>query len=70
MSSSNAKSAAIAAIIILAVVIVLFLAMPSLVIAAGDVSAWLGFAIIVLFVLGFFAVFFLRARYQRKRDGR
>lgn len=68
MSDSNAKSSAIAAAIILAVVAMLFMAMPRIVLAAGDVSPWLGYAIAVLFILGFFAVFFLRARYQRRRD--
>jgi type II secretory pathway component PulF len=46
------------------------LVMPRIVLAAGDVSPWLGLGIAVLFVVGFFAVFFLRARHQRRRDGR
>ncbi|MCP4316781.1 MAG: hypothetical protein GY789_12410 [Hyphomicrobiales bacterium] len=68
MSGSSAKSSAIAAAIILAVVAILFLAMPRIVLAVGDVSPWMGYAIAVLFILGFFAIFFLRARFQRRRD--
>lgn len=68
MADSNAKSSAIAAAIILVAAALLFLAMPRLVLAAGEVSPFLGLAIAVLFIVGFFAVFFLRARHQRRRD--
>ena len=70
MAGSNARSSAIAAAIILVAAVLLALAMPRIVLAAGDVSPWLGLGIAVLFVFGFFAVFFLRARHQRRRDGR
>ncbi|WP_419908555.1 hypothetical protein [Hoeflea sp.] len=69
MPASNARSSAIAAAIILVVVAVLFLAMPRIVLALGDISPWLGYGVTVLFILGFFAIFWLRARYQRHRDG-
>ena len=68
MSGSSAKSSAIAAAIILIAAALLFLAMPRLVLSAGEVSPFLGLAIAVVFILGFFAVFFLRARHQRRRD--
>jgi Ca2+/Na+ antiporter len=70
MAGSNARSSAIAAAIILVAAVLLLLVMPRIVLAAGDVSPWLGLGIAVLFVVGFFAVFFLRARHQRRRDGR
>ena len=68
MSGGSAKSSAIAAAIILIAAVLLFLAMPPLVLAAGEVSPFLGFVVAVLFVLGFFAIFYLRARHQRRRD--
>ena len=68
MSGSSAKSSAIAAAIILVVVAIVFLALPRLVLTAGDVSPWLGFGVAIIFIVGFFALFFLRARYQRRRD--
>lgn len=69
MSGNNAKSSAIAAAIILVAAVLLFLAMPRLVLAAGEVSPFLGLVVAVLFILGFFGIFFLRARHQRRRDG-
>jgi len=69
MSQSGSKNAAIAAALILAGVAVLFLAMPGIVVALGDISPWLGYAVVVVFTLGFFAIFWLRSRVQRgKRD--
>ena len=68
MSGSSAKSSAIAAAVILAAVAIIFLAMPRIVLALGEVSPWLGYGVAVLFILGFFLIFWLRARYQRGRD--
>ncbi|MEX3010254.1 hypothetical protein [Hoeflea sp. TYP-13] len=68
MSGSSAKSSAIAAAIILVAVAVIFLAMPRIVLALGEVSPWLGYGVAALFVFGFFALFWLRARYQRGQD--
>ncbi|WP_136661164.1 hypothetical protein [Nitratireductor sp. XY-223] len=68
MSGSNAKSSAIAAAIILVAVAAGFLAMPRIVLTLGDISPWLGYGVATLFILGFFAIFWLRARYQRRRD--
>ncbi|MCY6379184.1 hypothetical protein [Hoeflea prorocentri] len=66
MSGNNVKSSAIAAALILAAVAILFLVMPRIVLALGEISPWLGYAVTVLFVLGFFAIFWLRARHQRR----
>ena len=66
MSGNNAKSPAIAAAIILAAVAIIFLLMPRIVLALGDISPWLGYGVTVVFVLGFFAIFWLRARHQRR----
>lgn len=61
------RSPAIAAAIILAVVAAGFLALPSIMLSLGDISPWLAAAVGTLFVLGFFLIFWLRARYQRRR---
>ena len=66
MPGNNAKSPAIAAALILAAVAVIFLVMPRIVLALGEISPWLGYGVTVLFVLGFFAIFWLRARHQRR----
>lgn len=58
-------SPAIAAAIILAVVGVAFYFLPAVMIALGDVSPWLAAAAGACFVLAFFLIFWLRARYQR-----
>ena len=66
MPGNNAKSPAIAAAVILVAVAVIFLLMPRIVLALGDISPWLGYGVTVLFILGFFAIFWLRARHQRR----
>ncbi|MDF1776937.1 MAG: hypothetical protein P1V21_19300 [Rhizobiaceae bacterium] len=69
MSDSSAKSSAIAAAIILAVIALVFLAMPTLVLALGEISPWLGYGLAGVFVVGFFAIFWLRGLYQRRHNG-
>ncbi len=69
MSQGSTKNAAIAAAIIMAGLAVAFLALPRIVIALGDISPWLGYGVVVLFILGFFGIFWARSRYQRARDG-
>lgn len=70
MSDNSTRKAAIAAAIILAVVAAVFLAMPRIVIALGDISPWLGYGATLVFILGFFAIFWARSRYQqRNRSG-
>lgn len=61
------RNAAIAAGIILAVFAVGFFLMPTVVLFIGNFSPLLAAGVGGLFVLGFFAVFWLRARYQRRR---
>ncbi|MBD9509827.1 hypothetical protein IB265_23930 [Ensifer sp. ENS10] len=61
------KSPAIAAAIILVVAGLGFFVLPSIMLKLGDISPWLAAAFGVIFVLGFYLLFWLRARYQRKR---
>ena len=63
------KSAAIAALVILLGTGVVFYFLPRFMIALGDVSPWLAGVFGTLLVLGFFLLFWLRARYQRNREG-
>lgn len=66
MSDNSTRNGAIAAAIILAVVAVVFLAMPRIVIALGDISPWLGIGATLVFILGFFGIFWVRSRYQQR----
>jgi len=61
------KSPAIAAAIILTAVAFGFLALPSIMLWLGEVSPWLAAGFGTVFVLGFFLIFWLRARHQRRR---
>ncbi|OAP37756.1 hypothetical protein AU381_13340 [Sinorhizobium glycinis] len=61
------KSPAIAAAIIMAVVGIGFFVLPSIIVRLGDVSPWLAAGVGALFVLGFFLIFWLRARHQRRK---
>ena len=65
----NAKDrqSALAAAIILGGVAILFLAMPTMVNWLGEISPWLAYALVIAFTLGFFAIFWLRARHQNKK---
>jgi hypothetical protein len=45
-----------------------FFVMPGLMMWLSEISPWLSYALAILFVLAFFAVFWLRGRYQRRRD--
>ncbi|THA63684.1 hypothetical protein E5176_19475 [Ensifer adhaerens] len=67
MMQNKEKSPAIAAAIILVVAGLGFFVLPSIMLKLGDISPWLAAAFGVIFVLGFFLLFWLRARYQRKR---
>jgi len=64
---AKGKSAALAALFILLGTGVVFYFLPRMMVALGNVSPWLAGAFGALLVLGFFLVFWLRARYQRKR---
>jgi cell division protein FtsW (lipid II flippase) len=61
------KSAALAALFILLGTGVVFYFVPRIMIALGDVSPWLAGGFGAVLVLGFFLLFWLRARYQRSR---
>ncbi|AWM26592.1 hypothetical protein N181_11165 [Sinorhizobium fredii USDA 205] len=61
------RSAAIAAAIILAIVGIGFFVLPSIMVRLGDISPWLAAGVGAIFVLGFFLIFWLRARHQRRR---
>ncbi|MFC0805402.1 MULTISPECIES: hypothetical protein [Sinorhizobium] len=61
------KSPAVAAAIILLVVGIGFFALPSIMVRLGDISPWLAAAVGCLFVIGFFLIFWLRARHQRRK---
>jgi protein-S-isoprenylcysteine O-methyltransferase Ste14 len=60
-------SPALAAFFILLGTGVVFYFLPRVMIALGDVSPWLAGVVGTLLVLAFFLVFWLRARYQRRR---
>ncbi|MEI2301403.1 hypothetical protein [Ensifer sp. MJa1] len=64
---SKEKSPAIAAAVILVVAGLGFFVLPSIMLKLGDISPWLAAVFGVIFVLAFFLLFWLRARYQRKR---
>ncbi|TDH35010.1 hypothetical protein E2A64_14930 [Pseudohoeflea suaedae] len=66
---SKDRSAAIAAGLILAGTFLLFVFMPNIMLAAGEVSPWLAVALGLIAVGAFFAVFWLRARYKAKQGG-
>jgi type II secretory pathway component PulF len=61
------KNAIAAAIILLGAGVALAL-MPKIVLGLGDVSPWLGFGAGVAIILSFFAIFWLRARWQKRRS--
>ena len=63
----NGRSAALAALLILLGTGLVFYFLPRIMVALGDVSPWLAGTFGTLVVLGFFLVFWLRARYQRRR---
>jgi len=69
VTPENRNSAIAAAILILVFGLGAFY-MPTIMLAVGDVSTVAAGAIAVLFVAAFFLVFWLRARSQRRRDGR
>ncbi|WP_117195752.1 hypothetical protein [Rhizobium terrae] len=64
----EARSQATAAAIILIVAGLVVYFLPTIVLGIGRFSPVLGFIVGALLLLGFFLVFWLRARYQRNRD--
>jgi membrane protein implicated in regulation of membrane protease activity len=65
----NDRNSAIAAAIILVAAGLGFFVMPGIMLSLSEISPWLSYAVAIVFVLAFFAVFWLRARHQRRRDG-
>ncbi|MBB3457730.1 hypothetical protein FHT86_006048 [Rhizobium sp. BK313] len=65
---SETRSTAIAAAIILLAAMALLYLMPDIIVRLGNVSPWLGTGFGVLVILAFFLVFWLRARYQRRKS--
>ena len=61
------RSAAIAAAVFLVIFGAGFLLLPRVMLYLGTISPYLAAAVGTLFVLAFFFVFWLRARYQRRR---
>jgi len=68
-NQSSPRSALIAAAVILVALFLLLLIMPAVVQWLGQYNQWLAYSVGALSILIFFGVFWLRARYQRKRDG-
>lgn len=65
MSEQNQKSPALAAIVIILVVGLLFYIMPKVMLWLANYSVWVAAGFGALAVLAFFAIFWLRALYQR-----
>lgn len=61
------RNSAIAAAVILVVAGLGFFVMPAIMLSLSDVSPWLSYTVAIVFVLAFFAVFWLRGRHQRRR---
>ncbi|MGE7367596.1 hypothetical protein ACQKKX_00795 [Neorhizobium sp. NPDC001467] len=66
----EAKSQALAAAVILGGAILVLYFLPPLVLWIGAYSPVLAVIVGALLILGFFWIFWARARYQRRRDGR
>ncbi|MBO9654824.1 MAG: hypothetical protein J7562_10895 [Agrobacterium tumefaciens] len=63
------RSPAIAAAAIIIGFGLIFFIMPKIMLWLGEYSPWLAAAFGTVAVLCFFLLFWLRARYQRRRDG-
>ncbi len=64
------RDAALAAFLILAGVAIVAYFLPTLMLAAVEVSPWLAGAIMGAVIVSFFAIFWLRGRYQQRRPTR
>jgi hypothetical protein len=65
----EAKSQAIAAAVILVGAVAVIYFLPTLVLWVGQYSPALAFVVGAALLLGFFWIFWLRARYQRQKRG-
>ncbi|PWL17353.1 hypothetical protein DKP76_11260 [Falsochrobactrum shanghaiense] len=68
VETKKSGNAALAAFIILLGFGVLGYFVPTIMLALGGYSQVLAIIFPIIFVLGFFAIFWLRARSQKKRD--
>ncbi|MGO4355344.1 hypothetical protein AB4Z25_25825 [Rhizobium sp. RAF36] len=66
--SPESRSQAVAAAVILLVAGLVIYFLPTLVLWIGQYSPPLAFAVGAVLLLGFFAIFWLRARYQRNKS--
>jgi hypothetical protein len=66
MTPESRSQAIAAAVILLSVGLVIYF-LPTLVLWIGNYSPALGFAVGAALLLGFFLIFWLRARYQRRK---
>lgn len=64
----DTRNAAIAALWIMLLFGIAAYNLPKLMLAAGSISGVLAGIVAVVFLLGFFAVFWLRSRHQRKNQ--
>lgn len=62
------RNSALAAAVIMAFVGLGFFVMPPLMMQLSEVTPWLAYAVAIVFVLAFFAIFWLRARQQRRNE--
>jgi preprotein translocase subunit YajC len=67
-NNNETRNSAIAAALILVVFGALFYFMPIIMLAVGPYSHVLAALIAIVFVMAFFAVFWLRAKAQKKRQ--
>lgn len=65
--SPETRSQAIAAAVILVGAGLVIYFLPTIVLGIGEFSPVLGFIVGAALLLGFFAIFWLRARYQRRK---
>ena len=65
---NSGRSAAIAAAVILLVTGLAFFVLPNVMVRLGTISPWLAAAAGAAWVLAFFLLFWLRARYQRGKE--
>ena len=62
------RASVLAAVLIMGGCGLVFYLMPRVMLWLGESSPWLAAVIAVMAVLAFFLVFWLRARYQKRRD--
>ena len=67
-ASAGSYSPLVAAALIMAAVVGGFLLMPRVMLAVSGGGPFIGVLVAIIFILAFFAVLWLRARYQRRLD--